>query len=89
MAGTDSSWQEIGAAGPKTWFDLCGAQGWAKDPQPELSAFCEIKAPGQPGGPLSAKLGGGPTPTGLPILLVDSADFIVISNLSQLIAFVC
>lgn len=85
MAGTHSSWQETGAAGPKAWFDLPSVQGWAGLKTPSLSrvpSVAEMKVPGCPGGLPSAK-------PGLPILFVDSADFIVISDLSQLIAFVC
>lgn len=59
MAGTDFSWQEIGAAGPRACLDLSGPQAWAEDPKTlslsGVPSVAETKALGQAGGLLSAK----------------------------------
>lgn len=80
MAGTGFSWKEIGASGHKAWFDLSTA-GLKPPSLSQVLPVADTKAPGWPG-LLSAYV----RPTSLSTLLADSADFIVISNLSQLIA---
>lgn len=69
MAGTDFSGQEVGAAGPKAWVDLCSTLGWAEDFQTKPSAsVAKKKAPGWHGG-LSSALA---WPTGISTQFVDS-----------------
>lgn len=87
MAGTDFSGQEVGAAGPKAWIDLGSTLGWPEDFQTKPSAsVAEKKAPGWPGGPLFCL-----SQAHRPLHAARGlcADFIVISDLSQLIAALC